>query len=91
MEQNKDEIEYPISLETALKIVGSLKVRAINKLDNTQDEKEKIQLNQKIDMYYQEERMLYGSNDYERLSVMDKVVNLYSPILKKEYLDSLNK
>lgn len=83
MEQNKDEIEYPISLETALKIVGSLKVRAINKLDNTQDEKEKIQLNQKIDMYYQEERMLYGSNDYERLSVMDKVVNLYSPILKK--------
>lgn len=91
MEQNKNEIEYPISLETALKIVGSLKVRAINKLDNTQDEKEKIQLNQKIDMYHQEELILYGSNDYERLSVMDKVVNLYSPILKKEYLDSLNK
>ncbi|MDR7673033.1 hypothetical protein [Riemerella anatipestifer] len=42
-------------------------------------------------MYLQEERMLYGGNDYERLSVMDKVVNLYSPILKKEYLDSLNK
>lgn len=27
MEQNKNEIEYPISLETALKIVGSLKVK----------------------------------------------------------------
>lgn len=91
MDQNKNEIEYPISLETALKIVGSLKVKAINAInadDNTIDKKE---LENKILMYLQEERMLYGSNDYERLSVMDKVVNLYSPILKKEYLDSLNK
>lgn len=42
MEQNKDEIEYPISLETALKIVGSLKVKAIKAIDsddNTIDKK----------------------------------------------------
>lgn len=29
--------------------------------------------------------------DYERLSVMDKVIKLYSPIIKKEYLNSSNK
>lgn len=91
MEQNKNEIEYPISLETALKIVGSLKVKAIKAIDSDDNTIDKKELDNKILMYLQEERMLYGGNDYERLSVMDKVVNLYSPILKKEYLDSSNK
>ena len=75
-------MEYPISLDTALQIVGSLKVRAINELENVKTEKEKVQINQKIDMYIQEERMLYGTDNLSRLSVMDKVVNFYSPLIK---------
>ena len=75
-------MEYPISLDTALQIVGSLKVRAIKDLKNVKTEKEEALINQKIDMYLQEERMLYGADDLSRLSVMDKVVNFYSPLIK---------
>ena len=73
-------MEYPISLDTALQIVGSLKVRAIKDLRNVKTEKEEALINQKINMYLQEERMLYGADDLIRLSVMDKVVNFYSPL-----------
>ena len=76
-------MEYPISLDTALQIVGSLKVRAIKDLKNVKTEKEKALINQKIDMYLREERMLYGADDLSRLSVMDKVVNFYSPLIKR--------
>lgn len=76
-------MEYPISLDTALQIVGSLKVRAIKDLRNVKTEKEEALINQKIDMYLQEERMLYGADDLIRLSVMDKVVNFYSPLIKR--------
>ncbi len=76
-------MEYPISLDTALQIVGSLKVRAIKDLKNVKTEKEEALINQKINMYLQEERMLYGADDLIRLSVMDKVVNFYSPLIKR--------
>ena len=76
-------MEYPISLDTALQIVGSLKVRAIKDLKNVKTEKEEALINQKIDMYLQEEKMLYGADDLSRLSVMDKVVNFYSPSIKR--------
>ena len=76
-------MEYPISLDTALQIVGSLKVRAIKDLKNVKTEKEEALINQKIDMYLQEERMLYGADDLSRLAVMDKVVNFYSPLIKR--------
>ena len=76
-------MEYPISLDTALQIVGSLKVRAIKDLKNVKTEKEEALINQKIDMYLQEERMLYGADDLSRLSGMDKVVNFYSPLIKR--------
>ena len=76
-------MEYPISLDTALQIVGSLKVRAIKDLKNVKTEKEEALINQKIDMYLQEEKMLYGADDLSRLSVMDKVVNFYSPLIKR--------
>ena len=76
-------MEYPISLDTALQIVGSLKVRAIKDLKNVKTEKEEALINQKIDMYLQEERMLYGADEYKKLSVMDKVVNYYSPLIKQ--------
>jgi len=52
-------------------------------LKNVKTEKEKTLINQKIDMYLQEERMLYGADDLSRLSVMDKVVNFYSPLIKR--------
>ena len=61
-------MEYPISLDTALQIVGSLKVRAIKDLKNVKTEKEEALINQKIDMYLQEERMLYGADDLIRLN-----------------------
>ena len=76
-------MEYPISLDTALQIVGSLKVRAIKDLKNVKTEKEEALINQKINMYLQEERMLYGADDLIRLSVMDKVVNFYSPLIQR--------
>ena len=76
-------MEYPISLDTALQIVGSLKVKAIKDLRNVKTEKEEALINQKINMYLQEERMLYGADDLIRLSVMDKVFNFYSPLIKR--------
>ena len=76
-------MKEPISLDTALQIVGSLKVRTIKQIDETNNAEEKELLNQKIAMYLQEEKMLYGVNDMARLSVMDKVVNYYSPLIKE--------
>ena len=34
-------------------------------------------------MYLKEEKMLYGTDDMARLSVMDKVVHYYSPLIKE--------
>ena len=73
----------PISLDTALQIVGSLKVRAIKEIDQVGDPYEKELLSQKIDMYSPEEKMLYGVNDMARLPVMDKIVHYYSLLIKK--------
>jgi len=44
---------------------------------------EKDALDQKIKMYLKEEKMLYGTDDMARLSVMDKVVHYYSPLIKQ--------
>lgn len=74
---------YPISLDTALQIVGSLKVKAINQKDETLNTSEKELLDQKIKMYLKEEKMLYGADEFARLSVMDKVIGYYSPLIKK--------
>ena len=76
-------MKEPISLDTALQIVGALKVRTIKQIDETNNAEEKELLNQKIAMYLQEEKMLYGVNDMARLSVMDKVVHYYSPLIKE--------
>lgn len=58
-------MEYPISLDTALQIVGSLKVRAIKDLRNVKTEKEEALINQKINMYLQEERIHSRTNMQE--------------------------
>lgn len=76
-------MEYPISLDTALQIVGSLKVRAIKEKSATNDSDKIESLDVKIRTYLEEERMLYGVDEYKKLSVMDKVVNYYSPLIKQ--------
>ena len=76
-------MKEPISLDTALQIVGSLKVRAIKEKSTLTNLVEKDALDQKIKMYLKEEKMLYGTDDMARLSVMDKVVHYYSPLIKQ--------
>lgn len=76
-------MKEPISLDTALQIVGSLKVKAIKEKSAITDKTDKDTLDQKIQMYLKEEKMLYGTDDMARLSVMDKVVHYYSPLIKK--------
>ena len=76
-------MKEPISLDTALQIVGSLKVRAIKEKSTLTNLVEKDALDQKIKMYIKEEKMLYGNDDMARLSVMDKVVHYYSPLIKQ--------
>ena len=76
-------MKEPISLDTALQIVGSLKVRTIKEKSTLTDSIEKEALDKKIKMYLKEEKMLYGTDDMARLSVMDKVVHYYSPLIKE--------
>ena len=76
-------MKEPISLDTALQIVGSLKVRTIKEKSTLTNLVEKDALDQKIKMYLKEEKMLYGTDDMARLSVMDKVVHYYSPLIKQ--------
>ena len=76
-------MEYPISLDTALQIVGSLKVRAIKEKNSTENPAEIEKLEFQIRTFLEEERMLYGADKYKKNSVMDKVVNYYSPLIKR--------
>ena len=76
-------MKEPISLDTALQIVGSLKVRTIKEKSTLTDSIEKQALDKKIKMYLKEKKMLYGTDDMARLSVMDKVVHYYSPLIKQ--------
>lgn len=76
-------MEYPISLDTALQIVGSLRIKTSKKISAETNPEKREMLIQELDMYMLEEDLLYSSNPLEKLSVMDKVVRLYSPILKE--------
>ena len=76
-------MEYPISLDTALAIVGSMKVKKIKEISFAKSDAEIENILQEIDMYVAEENMLYSSNEFEKLSVMDKVIQLYSKIIKE--------
>ena len=84
IKKNNSKMEYPISLETALAIVYSMKMKKIKEISNSKNPADESRLLQELDMYAEEEEMLYGFNDFVRLSVMDKVVRLYFPILKKK-------
>ncbi|EKB56723.1 hypothetical protein [Bergeyella zoohelcum] len=76
-------MEYPISLDTALSIVGELKVNAIKEKKVATDSEEIKYLDSKISMYLNEERILYGIDELLKLSIIDKIINYYSPLVKK--------
>lgn len=82
-ESAMQEVEYPISLDTALQIVGSLKIKAIKSESNNLSKDELNSIKEKIQIYNAEERLLYEGNDLVRLSIMDKIIKLYSPQIKK--------
>ena len=69
-------MKYPISLETALAIVDSMKMIKIKEISLSENPTDKSILLQELDMYDDEVEMLYGFNESVRLSVLDKVVCL---------------
>ncbi len=69
-------MKYPISLETALAIVDSMKMIKIKEISLSENPTDKSILLQELDMYDDEVEMLYGFNESVRLSVLDKVVRL---------------
>lgn len=78
-------MEYPISLDTALTLVNGMRGIKSRLLKNVQTQIEKEKIKKEIDVLNAEEEMLYGADDLLRLSVMEKVIKIYSPILKQEY------
>ncbi|WP_372473342.1 hypothetical protein AB4865_10975 [Capnocytophaga sp. ARDL2] len=76
-------MENIISLDTALAIVGALKVNAIKEMKVAQNQEEIDKLDSKIDMYLNEERILYGSDELLKLTIYDKIINYYSPLVKR--------
>ncbi len=80
-----NEIDYPIDFDVALSIVNSIFVMTTKKYNSSINKKEKKKLKQDITMLHKEKEMLYGTDKYACLSVMDKVVKTYSPILKARY------
>lgn len=84
-------MEYPISLDTALTLVNGIRGIKIEELDNASDENAKKNILTELHMLSKEEKLLYGSDEYSKLSVMDKAVKLYSPILKKYYASTAGK
>ncbi len=78
-------MEYPISLDTALTLVNGMKGVKSRLLKNTTNQEDKLKIKTEIDVLNAEEEMLYGADDLPRLSVMEKVIKIYSPTLKQEY------
>ena len=62
--------------------------RARRKLDNATDERKK-ELNEEIDIYLNQNEMLY--NDTNTKEIKNKICDVYSPILKAEFAESVKK
>ena len=77
-----------ISLETSLVLLNSMFHRARRKLDNATDERKK-ELNEEIDIYLNEKEMLYKDTNTEEIK--NKICDVYSPILKAEFAESVKK
>ncbi len=78
-------MEYPVSLDTALTLVNGMRGIKSRLLKTVKTQAEIEQLKLEIEVLNLEERMLYGADEIPRLSVMEKVIKIYSPILKQEY------
>lgn len=81
-------MEYPISLDTALTLVNGIRMMKLEDLEKAKTDAEKEKILNELKMLLKEEKLLYGSDEFSKLSVMDKVIRLYSPILKKYYTSS---
>lgn len=78
-------MEYPISLDTALTLVNGMRGIKSRLLKTIENKIERERIKTEIQVLNVEEEMLYGIDDYSRLSVMEKAMKIYSPILKQEY------
>ena len=80
--------EQAMNYDLAIDIINLMKMLASNKMEKTTDATERKALDEKIDMYCYEEGVLNGKGDESaRLSIYDKVFNMYSPIIKEAYAD----
>ena len=79
--------EQAMNYDLAIDIINLMKMMASKKKANAKSEEERVALDEKIGMYCYEEDVLTGRNGDElaRLSLYDKVFNLYSPIVKQVY------
>ena len=79
--------EQAMNYDLAIDIINLMKMMASRKIKEASSEAERKELNEKINMYCYEEGVLTGRNGDEkaRISLYDKVFNLYSPIVKAAY------
>ena len=78
---NRDAIMYDV----AHNAINTMYVDAVKASIRAKDEIEKATINKEIAMYRWELEAMSGSNEEASLSVMEKAINYYSPILKKRY------
>ena len=82
-----------LSLDVAISALGKLKAWAIMDKMKSTDEEEREALTRQIQMYAEEERVIYFYADKHPAlwnSVMDKINRLYNPIIKAKYEQSLS-
>lgn len=79
-----------MSLDVALDIIGTLRIMKMQEITAESNEDKKTELYKELDMLSTEEEIANGLLQFEvsenvRLSVMDKIQNLYAPRLKAYY------
>lgn len=79
-----------MSLDVALDIIGTLRMMKMQEITAEKNEDKKVGLYKELDMLSTEEEIANGLLQFEvsenvRLSVMDKIQNLYAPKLKAYY------
>lgn len=79
-----------MSLDVALDIIGTLRMMKMQEITAESNEDKKAELYKELDMLSTEEEIANGLLQFEvsenvRLSVMDKIQNLYAPRLKAYY------
>lgn len=80
--------EQAMNYDLAIDIINLMKMMASDEMETTNDEAKRRALDEKIDMYCYEESILNGRGDnVARMSLYDKVFNLYSPIIKEAYAE----